>query len=374
MFFRDVIGQEEIKQRLVREVHEGRIPHAQLFCGPEGVGKLPLAIAYARYLSCTRRGETDACGICPSCVKFNKLVHPDVHFVFPIVKSAKEKKEVCDDYIAVWRPFVLAHPYFNLHHWLGEMDAENSQALIYAKESDEILRKLSLKSSEGGYKMTIVWLPEKMHPVCANKLLKLLEEPPEKTVFLLVSEAPDLILPTILSRTQRMNVRKIEETSIDRALQTKYGIQPAESLSIARLANGNFIKALETIHLNEENRMFFGLFVDLMRLSYQRKIKEMKMWSEQVASLGRERQKNFLGYCQRMIRENFIFNLHQPDLTYLTIGEQDFANRFAPFVHERNVMEMMDELSEAQLHIEQNVNAKMVFFDFALRMIVLLKN
>lgn len=141
MFFRDVIGQEEIKQRLIQEVNEGRIPHAQLICGPEGVGKMPLAIAYARYISCTNRGETDACGTCPSCVKFNKLVHPDVHFVFPIVKSAKGKKEVCDDYIADWRPFVINHPYFNLNHWLGEMDAENSQALIYAKESDEILKK-----------------------------------------------------------------------------------------------------------------------------------------------------------------------------------------------------------------------------------------
>ena len=348
MFFRDVIGQEEIKQRLIQEVNEGRIPHAQLICGPEGVGKMPLAIAYARYISCTNRGETDACGTCPSCVKFNKLVHPDVHFVFPIVKSAKGKKEVCDDYIADWRPFVINHPYFNLNHWLGEMDAENSQALIYAKESDEILKKLSLKSSEGGFKITIVWLPEKMHPVCANKLLKLLEEPPEKTVFLLVSEAPDMILPTILSRTQRMNVRKIDEASIDRVLQTKYNILPADSISIAHLANGNFIKALETIHLNEENQLFFDLFVSLMRLSYQRKIREMKMWSEQVAGMGRERQKNFLEYCQRMIRENFIFNLHQRNLTYMTINEQNFATRFAPFVNERNVMGIMDELSEAQ--------------------------
>ncbi len=372
-FKRDVIGQEEIKQRLIQEVNEGRIPHAQLICGPEGVGKMPLAIAYARYISCTNRGEEDACGVCPSCVKFNKLVHPDVHFVFPIVKSAKGKKEVCDDYIADWRLFVINNPYFNLNHWLGEMDAENSQALIYAKESDEILKKLSLKSSEGGFKITIVWLPEKMHPVCANKLLKLLEEPPEKTIFLLVSEAPDMILPTILSRTQRMNVRKIDEASIDRVLQSKYHVQPADSISIAHLANGNFVKALETIHLNEENQLFFELFVNLMRLSYQRKIKEMKMWSEQVASMGRERQKNFLEYCQRMIRENFVFNLHQRNLTYMTINEQNFATRFAPFVNERNVMGIMDELSEAQLHIEQNVNAKMVFFDFSLKMIVLLK-
>ena len=373
MFFKDVIGQEAVKQRLIQEIQEGRIPHAQLLCGPEGVGKLPLALAYARYLSCTNRGEADACGTCPSCVKFNKLVHPDLHFVFPIVKSAKGKKEVCDDYISDWRAFVLRNSYFNLNHWLNEMGAENSQALIYAKESDEIVRKLSLKSSEGGFKITIVWLPEKMHTVCANKLLKLLEEPPEKTVFLLVSEAPDQILQTILSRTQRFNIRQIEESTIAETLQNKYGVLQTESFSIAHLANGNFVKALETIHLNEENRLFFDLFVSLMRLSYQRKIREMRMWADQVAALGRERQKNLLEYCQRMIRENFIYNLRQRDLSYMTTDEQGFATRFAPFVNERNVMGIMDELSEAQQHIEQNVNAKMVFFDFSLKMIVLLK-
>lgn len=373
MFFKDIIGQEETKQRLIQEVSEGRIPHALLICGPEGVGKFPLALAYARYLSCTNRSATDACGTCPSCVKFNKLVHPDVHFVFPIVKSAKGKREVCNDYIAEWRKFILNNPYFNLNHWLNAIDAENSQAIIYAKESDEITKKLSLKSSEGGFKITIVWLPEKLHPVCANKLLKLLEEPPEKTIFLLVSEAPEMILPTIQSRTQRFNIRKINEGSIAQVLQEKYGIQQTDSLSIAHLANGNFIKALETIHLNEENQLFFELFVNLMRLSYQRKIKEMKLWSEQVASMGRERQKNLLNYCQRMIRENFIYNLRRKELTYMTIDEQNFATRFAPFVNERNVMGIMDELSEAQQHIEQNVNAKMVFFDFSLKMIVLLK-
>lgn len=374
MYFRDVIGQEATKQRLVQEVNEGRIPHAQLLCGPEGVGKMPLAIAYARYLCCTNRGEADACGVCPSCVKFNKLVHPDVHFVFPIVNKAKSPKvSVCADFLPQWRDQLLSAPYFSLNHWLSRMEAENKQAQIFVSESDEILKKLSLKSSEGGFKITIVWLPEKMHPVCANKLLKLLEEPPEKTVFLLISEAPDAILPTILSRTQRINIRKIDETDIDRTLQEKYNILPADSNAIAHLANGNFVKALEAIQLNEETQLFFDLFVSLMRLSYQRKIREMKMWSEQVAAMGRERQKNFLEYCQRMIRENFIFNLHRRELTYMTVNEQNFATRFAPFVNERNVMGIMDELSEAQLHIEQNVNAKMVFFDFSLKMIVLLK-
>ena len=288
-------------------------------------------------------------------------------------KSAKGKKEVCDDYIANWRHLLLNSPYFGLNHWLNEMDAENGQAIIYAKESDEITRKLSLKSSEGGYKVTIVWLPEKLHEVCANKLLKLLEEPPEKTIFLLISEAPEMILPTILSRTQRFNIPKIEEADIAEALQQKYGVQPRDSETIAHLANGDFIKALETIHLNEENELFFNLFVSLMRLSYQRKIREMKQWSEQLAAMGRERQKNFLDYCQRMTRENFIYNLHRKEMNYMTLPEQNFATRFAPFVNERNVMGIMDELSEAQRHIEQNVNARMVFFDFSLKMIVLLK-
>ena len=373
MFFRDVIGQDSTKARLIQEVREGRIPHAQLICGPEGIGKLPIAIAYARYVNCQHPGETDACGQCPSCVKFNKLIHPDVHFVFPIIKSAKGKKEVCDDYIADWRPFIINNPYFNLGHWLNEIDAENSQAIIYAKESDEIIRKLNLKSSEGGYKFVIVWLAEKMHQVCANKLLKLLEEPPSKTIFLLITEAPDMILSTILSRTQRLNMKKIDDESIARIMQSKYGIDAKESYSIAHLANGNFIKAMETIHLNEEKKLFFDLFVNLMRLSYQRKIKEMKLWSEQVAGMGRERQKDFLDYCQRMTRENFIFNLHRPELVYMTTEEKNFATRFAPFINERNVMKIMEELSEAERHVQQNVNGKMVFFDFALKMIVLLK-
>ncbi|WP_071144851.1 DNA polymerase III subunit [Bacteroides ihuae] len=373
MFFRDVIGQDIAKKRLIQEVNEGRIPHAQIICGAEGVGKLPLALAYARYISCNNRGSEDACGVCPSCVKFNKLVHPDLHFMFPIIKNAKTKKEVCDDYIAEWRRFVINSPYFNLNHWLNEIQAENSQALIYAKESDEILRKLSLKSSEGGFKISIIWLPERMHQVCANKLLKLLEEPPEKTIFLLVSENSEMILPTILSRTQRLNIPKIDAECIANTLQQKYGIQELDSYSIAHTASGNFIKALEAIHLDEEKQLFFDLFVSLMRLSYQRKIREMKLWSEQVAAMGREKQRNLLEYCQLMIRENFIFNLKQKELTYMTANEENFASRFSPFVNERNIIGIMNELSIAQQHIEQNVNAKMVFFDFSLKMIVLLK-
>lgn len=370
MFFKDIIGQEEAKQRLVAEVKEGRIPHARLLCGPEGSGKLPLAVAYARYLCCTNRRDNDACGTCPSCVKFNKLAHPDLHFVFPVIK--KKSDAVSDDYIKEWRSLLLSAPYFNLNHWLAEMGAENQQAMIYEKESAEILRKLNLKSSEGGYKVVIVWLPEKMNVTCANKLLKLLEEPPTQTVMLLVSETPDMLLPTILSRTQRFNLPKIEEEDIACALEHKLGVQPEDAASIARLSGGNYVKALESVHIGQDNKLFFELFVSLMRLSYQRKIKEMKEWSEQVAGMGRERQKNFLAYCQRMIRENFIYNFHRSELTYMNREETNFSKRFSPFVNERNAIGIMNELNEAQQHIEQNVNPKMVFFDFSLKMIVLL--
>lgn len=371
MFFRDVIGQNEAKQRLIREAKEGKIAHARLFCGPEGIGKLPLAIAYARYLSCQHPEENDACGHCPNCMKYNKLVHPDLHFVFPVIKI-KSKDTVSDDFLPEWRELISHTPYFNLNIWLKEMGAENQQAQIYVKESDEIIRKLNLKSSQGGYKIMIIWLPEKMNVECSNKLLKLLEEPPSQTIFLLISEEPDMLLTTIQSRTQRFNLYGIEEKQIAQKLIQQYGILEKDAVDIAHRSEGNFLKALEAIHLNEENQLFFDMFVSLMRLSYQRKIREMKQWSETMASMGRERQKQFLQYCQRMIRENFIYNFHNPSITFLNEEERSFSSRFAPFVNERNVIGIMDELSEAQRHIEQNVNARMVFFDFSLKMIVLL--
>ena len=372
MFFKDIIGQENVKERLLTEVREGRIPHALLLAGPEGTGALPLAIAYARFLLCTRRGEHDACGTCPSCVKVNKLVHPDLHFVFPVVKRKSGSDTVSDDYIAEWRELAIGTPYFGLNHWLDAMGAENQQAQIFVKESDELTRKLNLKSSEGGYKVVIIWLPEKMKVECANKLLKLLEEPPAQTVFMLVSEEPDAILPTILSRTQRVNVPRVDDNIIAGALTNRFGLSPADAAETARLAEGSFLQALEIIHLNDDNRRYFDLFVSLMRLAYQRKVKEMREWSEVVAAMGRERQKHFLAYCQRMVRESFISNFHRRELTYMNRDEENFTARFAPFVNERNVAGIADELAEAQAHIEQNVNARMVFFDFALKMIVLL--
>ena len=370
--FKDVIGQEALKEKLRREVDEGHIPHAQLFCGPSGVGKLALALAYARYLCCTDRKDGEACGHCQSCKQWDQLMHPDVHFMFPIVSSEKKKKTICADYLTEWRELLTNSPYFSYSQWLEAIDAENSQALIYAKESDEITKTLSLKPVQGDFKITIIWLPEKMNEPCANKMLKLLEEPPERTIFLLCSEEPERMLPTILSRAQRINLPRLTEIEIAKALQNKYGIEPRDSETLAHLANGSFVKALDQIHLNEDNDRYLELFISLMRLAYARRIREMKAWSEEVASLGREKQKELLTYCQRMIRESFMANFHQKQMSYMNIEEQNFTNRFAPFVNEGNAMDIMHELSEAQIHIEQNVNPKMVFFDLSLKMIVLL--
>lgn len=371
MLFKDIIGQEEAKERLIREAKEGKIAHARLFCGNEGVGKLPLAIAYAQYLSCEHPTDNDSCGVCPNCVKYNKLIHPDLHFVFPVIKK-KNKDTISDDYLQEWREVLNSSPYFNLNMWLKEMGAENQQAQIYVKESDEIIRKLNLKSSQGGYKVMIIWLPEKMNVECSNKLLKLLEEPPTQTIFILISEEPDTLLPTIQSRVQRFNIHAIDKEKIAETLCLNYGLEPNDAKNIAHRCQGNFLKALETIHLNEDNQFYFEEFVSLMRLAYQRKIREIKQWSDNIAAIGRERQKNFLAYIQRMLRESFIYNFHTPDISYLSGEEQKFSSRFSPFINEGNVISIMEELSIAEQHIGQNVNAKMVFFDLALKMIVLL--
>ena len=371
MLFKDIIGQEEAKERLIREAKEGKIAHARLFCGNEGVGKLPLAIAYAQYLSCDHPTDTDSCGVCPNCTKYNKLIHPDLHFVFPIIKK-KNKDTTSDDYLQEWREIINSSPYFNLNMWLKEMGAENQQAQIFVKESDEIIRKLNLKSSQGGYKVMIIWLPEKMNVECSNKLLKLLEEPPTQTIFILISEEPDMLLPTIQSRVQRFNIHAINKEKIAENLCLNYGLQAKDAEDIAHRSQGNFLKALETIHLNEDNVFYFEEFVSLMRLAYQRKIREIKQWSDNIAAIGRERQKNFLTYIQRMLRESFIYNFHNPDISYLSDEEQKFSSRFSPFINESNVINIMEELNTAEQHIGQNVNAKMVFFDLALKLIVLL--
>jgi DNA polymerase III subunit delta' len=384
MLFSEIIGQQEIKKRFIRTVTEQRIPHAQLLRGPEGVGKLALAIAYAQYICCENRTETDSCGVCISCVKYKKLAHPDLHFVFPVIKPANKASVVCDDFIAEFRAMVLNDLYFSVNDWFAKISGDAKQGMIYGNESEEIIRKLSLKTYEAEYKVMIIWLPEKMNLTCSNKLLKILEEPPEKTVFLLVSNEPDQIITTILSRTQHIQIPRLSEKEIMKALlnNDNLEIEEDDASYAAHIANGSFLNAMAVLNEGDENKQNFERFVLIMRLAWQvgnkkdhASLKTLKKWSEDMAAaaMGRERQKNFLSYAQRMTRESFICNLHQPELNYLTSMEADFSQRFSPFINERNVEEIMTEFALAERHIEQNVNAKMVFFDMTLKIIMLLK-
>ena len=372
MFFKDIIGQEEIKRQLIQSVKDGYIPHARLLYGPEGVGKIALALAYARYLSCTNRNEEDACGRCPSCIKYNKLSHPDLHFVFPIIKNDKKKKEICDDYLTEWRTFVGQNPYFNLRSWLNFIGAENSQAMIYAKESEEIMRKLNLKAYESAYKIMVIWLPEKMHPACSNKLLKIIEEPPLHTVFLLVSENPDEIIGTIQSRTQRLPIPPVLPEDMDNALSSEI-TNDSERSNLVHLANGSYLKALEIIETGLAVKEYLELFKTIIRNCRQSDVKNMKASAETFAGLGRERQKYFLAYSQNLIRENFLYRLNLPEINYLNLEEATFSDEFSPYIHERNVEELMEELALAEKHIESNVNPRMVFFDLSMKIAVLIK-
>ncbi len=307
MLFSQIIGQQEVKDRFIRSVSEGRIPHAQLLFGPEGVGKLPLAIAYAQYICCEHRGARDACGVCPSCLKYNKLAHPDLHFVFPIIKPAGKQSAVCDDFMGDFRKLVLEKTYFSVDEWYSRISGDAKQGMIYTNESEEIVRKLSMKTYEAEYKVMIVWLPEKLHESAANKLLKILEEPYEKTLFLLVSNAPDAIITTILSRTQRIQVPGLADAEIKQALLDRHdGLTEAEAADVARIAGGSYLRAEMLLEDGNESRVNFDRFVTIMRLAWQvgnRKdhasLKTLRKWADDMAasSVGRERQKKVPAIC-----------------------------------------------------------------------------
>lgn len=381
MRFCEIIGQEEVKRQLRQSVLDGRIAHAQLFTGLSGVGKLGLALAYAQYIACPNRTNEDSCGVCPSCLQYQKLQHPDLHFAFPIVKG--DDGDVCDDFVEKFRNLILENRYFDLEDWYRAMGVETKQGMIYEKESSEILRKLSLKSFGDGYKVMVIWQPEKMNVTCANKLLKLLEEPPTKTLFLLVSEHPELLLSTILSRVQEVRVPRLSEEVIASGLCGEYAwLSGEDAKAIAHMANGSYLTALKTMNESEDNQGCFDDFVALMRNAWlvgQKKdygaLLKLRQWSNDMADgkVGREKQKAFLQYAQRQIRENYIYNFACPEMNYQTEKERQFSTRFAPFIHEGNVEKMMDELGKAEQQIGQNGNAKIIFFDLCLQMIVLVK-
>lgn len=370
MLYTSIIAQEGIKERLRRQIVTGRIPHAQLFSGPEGCGKLPMALAFAEALLCQSPVDGNPCGECRSCKMMKNFEHPDLHFLFPNKKSADET--LSTSHLRTWREELKQSPYLDTKRWYAAMGTENQQPIINVKDAAYLSDALSLTAQQGGFRVVIIWHAELINEQAANKILKVLEEPPAKTVMMLLTDAPERLLSTITSRTQAIEFPALTVKEIQQALVAHHGMAEEMALSISRNANGSYIQAVNLIQINEDTSIFFDLFVQLMRKCYMRDIKEMQKWSELVAEWGREKQKNFLRYCQHMVRENFIFNFQQPELNYMANNEREFSTRFSPFINERNVIGIMEELSLAERDITQNVNSKMVFFDFALKMIVLL--
>lgn len=330
-----VIGQQDIKDRLERLVTEEKVPHALLFCGPEGVGKMALAMYFACYLL-TKGKPTDQFSMFGESdysrdeAMLRKWEHPDLHFTYPTIKTpsmGSEHQPISADFAKEWNELIQNGAYFTLQSWMNCMKATTQQAIITGAESDELAKRLSLKSSQGGYKVSIIWRPERMNLTSANKFLKLLEEPPSKTVFILVSEEPEALLETIKSRTQRIDIKRIDGDSLEKALTYQRGLDTDTAHRIARIANGNWLKALEVLDADNENKEFLLLFQQLMRLCYARNVRELKTWSEAVAALGREKQRRMLNYFMQQVRENFMFNFRNAELNYMTLEEEQFADR-----------------------------------------------
>lgn len=375
MNFSQIPGQKAVIDRLRNSVAENRVSHALLFYGPEGSGKFAIALAFARYISCENRSAEDACGKCPSCSKYDKLIHPDLHFVFPVIKKKSNTEPVSDHFISQWRQMVLRSPWFSLTTWTEAMEVANEQALIPVAESAEIIRKLSLKSFESDFKIMIIWLPEKMNAETANKILKIIEEPPARTLFILVSEEDDKLLPTITSRCQHIRIPSIPSEDLSAHLVTAMGFDPARAPEIAAIANGNLVRAMELIREDDNSTVYLDRFTRLMRTAWTRDIHALVTWSEETAALGRERQKSFLSYSLRMIRENFIlnFNGRENKLVYLTRAEDEFSDKFHPFINEKNISALNREFNLAYAHVESNGNTKMIFLDLALKTMRLIR-
>jgi len=367
MLFKEVIGQQSVKKHLISMVREERISHAQLFTGPSGAGQIALALAFAQYVNCQNPGPDDACGECPACKKMSRLVHPDLHFVFPVVKKDNSKPVVSNDYLDEWRRFIAQSPYFNEREWFSFIGAERTNGMIYTQEGNEIIRKLNLKTFEGKYKVMIIWQPEKMHPYAANKLLKILEEPPPRTLFVLISDYPAGVLPTILSRTQQLRIPKIDEASLADALKRIYGITGEEADSVARISRGNFVEAREIINNSEEKQFFHDMFVSAMRNAFAGKLNAINEWVDRAAALSREQLKNLLLYSIDILRESYISNYDIAELVYATPSEQEFIKKFKSFVNDRNVQQMVKEYELALAHIEQNGNSRLVLFDMSMK-------
>lgn len=368
MRFSDIIGQQELKRHLTDSIDKGRISHAQLFTGKAGAGTLPLAIAYAQYLNCPNRKDGDSCGVCPSCQQIAQSAHPDVHFIYPVNKQGKKSGEVVlsAEFLPLWREIMSqSGGYFTRQEWYEKLDlGKTLQGMISAKEADEIIRRLSFKSFQSKYKVVIIWQAETMNEEAANKILKILEEPWENTIFLLVAERSDLLLKTILSRTQETSVPSLK---VEDLTALSHGSEQ-ERRSMARLAAGDLIQMRRMVQgegdeLREE---CFELFCRLMRLSYNDKHLELLDWADEVAQLSREQQRQMLTHSSRLLREAYMLHAGLGQISYLWGEEAKFCNNFAPFIGNQNIEILISEIESAMRQINQNGNARIVFTHFAL--------
>ena len=376
MLFADIIGHEDLKKRLIQSVKDSRVSHAQLFLGPEGSGKMALALAYAQYINCTDRSDTDSCGQCPSCKKYMTLIHPDLHFVFPTAtnKDVKQNPE-SDLFITDWRDYLTeCQGYADLSDWYNKLEIENKQGIINVRDAATIMRKLSFKAYESEYKIAIIWMAEKLNVQSANKLLKLIEEPPEKTLFILIAENQEELLNTIRSRCVMMKVPKLSFDDIQQALTVRMGCEPQEAHDAAMLADGNWLLAQRYAKDKEDEKLYANTFQKWMRYCFKGALPELiDLVANDIKPLGREKQKEFLEYGLNIFHNSLLFNNNMSDDVMLPTDEKDFTRNFAPFINMRNVAEICELFEESINQIERNANASIVFMDDSCKMSKLLR-
>ena len=379
MLFKDILGQDHIKNHLTHSADNGRIPHAQLFVGPEGCGALPMAIAYSQYILCKNTNGDNLGGIEACNLKFESIAHPDLHFAFPVTTSEKVKsKPISNFYLEEWRQLIKQQPYGNLFDWYKLLGVENKQGQIGVEEAQEIVKSLSLKSYEGGYKVMIIWMADKLNIAAANKLLKLIEEPPNKTVFILITEDEDQIINTIKSRCQVLNFPPLSEEVIKNALIKNFSLENSIASKIAHQANGNYNKACDLVYHDSEDNQFEEWFIFWIRAAFKAKgnksaIHDLISWSEEIAKNGRETQKQFLNFCLDFFRQAMLLNYKADELVFLEPKSEKFKlDNFAPFVHGNNILEISCELQDAIYHIERNGNSKIILTDLSIKLTRLL--
>jgi len=378
MQFKDIIGQASIKEKLISSVKENRVSHAQLFWGPEGSGKLALALAYAQYISCTDKKNDDSCGVCSSCIKYNKLVHPDLHFFFPVAATKKMTKPTSKVFTSEWREFLIKNNYYvAIENWFEFIGIENKQAIINKDDCLDIIKTLNLKSFESDYKIIIIYMVEKLYHAAAPKLLKVLEEPPEKTLFILITENHDQVLNTIISRTQLIKIDKKSDAEIINYLQLNNALDAQEASKIAKIANGNLSEALRILENADETHFNFENFQSWMRLCYAKDYAKIISWIEEMskASVGREKLKRFFIYALKSARCCLLINNTKSDeLLNFSQEEIKFLKNFAPFINEKNIFQIVEELNKTLYHIERNLNPKIVLMDVSFNILKLLKS